>query len=321
MSGPVVWSDWLRCRLRAWLFLQPGKDFPLAEPPLPVAAQSLQERAHEHLIWALLIGMGVLALPFVALYHYAKMAIPYLWQHWADPGWLILANLGLMQLVVVLVILPGVALFGWMFLREVKLHRTHYLGLLAERYVGQQLEELRPFGYRVFHDLDMGNKARNIDHVLIGPGGIFVIESKTRSRPLHKHGKHTQGTIFYDGRKVSYDGGRPTAEPIRQLWTEAEHLQKVLRDLLRQRPAGHWHFDPTRRLPIRPLLVYTGWHIGWSENSRSRLRVVDTETLPHFIGQAHLRLTEPEYTELADLLAAHLRTQLRQELDLCRRYM
>jgi hypothetical protein len=55
------------------------------------------------------------------------------------------------------------------------------LGLEGERTVGHALEELRVYGYQVFHDIP-GNKF-NIDHVIAGPAGIFTIETKTRSKP------------------------------------------------------------------------------------------------------------------------------------------
>ncbi|HEX9145591.1 MAG TPA: nuclease-related domain-containing protein, partial [Candidatus Binatia bacterium] len=56
--------------------------------------------------------------------------------------------------------------------RDVKALR---LGRNGERDVGQKLEPLRKHGYQVFHDI-IGD-GFNIDHVLIGPAGIFTVQA------------------------------------------------------------------------------------------------------------------------------------------------
>ena len=43
------------------------------------------------------------------------------------------------------------------------------------------LEDLRAQGYAVFHDIP--GDGFNVDHALIGPAGIFAIETKTRAKP------------------------------------------------------------------------------------------------------------------------------------------
>jgi hypothetical protein len=72
-------------------------------------------------------------------------------------------------------IIPGIV-------RTRKQIRAMRLGRDGERAVGQALEQLRRYGYRVFHDILGPNW--NIDHVVIGPGGIFTVETKTLSKPL-----------------------------------------------------------------------------------------------------------------------------------------
>jgi hypothetical protein len=53
-------------------------------------------------------------------------------------------------------------------------------GAEGERKVGAILETLGP-GWHVLHDVSLGRG--NIDHVLVGPGGVFSIE--TKSNPGH----------------------------------------------------------------------------------------------------------------------------------------
>ena len=52
-------------------------------------------------------------------------------------------------------------------------------GERGERHVADVLEELRSNGYRPIHDI-VGD-GFNVDHVLVGPGGVFAIETKFRS--------------------------------------------------------------------------------------------------------------------------------------------
>jgi len=51
----------------------------------------------------------------------------------------------------------------------------------GERVIGQCLENLRESGYRILHDI-VGD-GFNIDHVLVGPTGVYTIETKTISKP------------------------------------------------------------------------------------------------------------------------------------------
>jgi len=74
------------------------------------------------------------------------------------------------------------AFVAWRFWRlRLRFHALHQ-GIEGERAVGQFLERLREDGYHVFHDLT--GDGFNIDHVLIGPAGIFTIETRTWSKPV-----------------------------------------------------------------------------------------------------------------------------------------
>jgi len=51
-------------------------------------------------------------------------------------------------------------------------------GAEGEEVVGKILEGLREEGWCVIHDVSFGRG--NIDHIVVGPGGIFTIETKSR---------------------------------------------------------------------------------------------------------------------------------------------
>jgi hypothetical protein len=62
---------------------------------------------------------------------------------------------------------------------QLQLNRIGYDGELA---TAQELNQLMRHGYYVFHDLQAENF--NIDHIVIGPAGVFAVETKSRSNDI-----------------------------------------------------------------------------------------------------------------------------------------
>jgi len=86
---------------------------------------------------------------------------------------------------------------AWLVWRAITLiNRRQKLleGLQAEEAVAQELMPLLRDGCYLFHDVDA--KLFNIDHVIVGPGGVYAVETKSRLKP--NSGK--------DSAKVRYDG-------------------------------------------------------------------------------------------------------------------
>ena len=57
--------------------------------------------------------------------------------------------------------------------------------------MGEALNQLMLVGYRVFHDFlitDKPRSIRNIDHIVIGPNGVFAVETKTRRKVKGENG-------------------------------------------------------------------------------------------------------------------------------------
>ncbi|HYM91187.1 MAG TPA: nuclease-related domain-containing protein [bacterium] len=55
-------------------------------------------------------------------------------------------------------------------------------GAAGEEHVGALLEELSDGGWRVIHDASLGRG--NVDHILIGPAGVFTVETKSHPGPV-----------------------------------------------------------------------------------------------------------------------------------------
>ena len=75
--------------------------------------------------------------------------------------------------------------------KVINLRRRIRLGFEGERHVGEALNQLMLVGYRVFHDFlitDKPRSIRNIDHIVIGPNGVFAVETKTRRKVKGENG-------------------------------------------------------------------------------------------------------------------------------------
>lgn len=56
--------------------------------------------------------------------------------------------------------------------------RAWRIGAAAEESIGAELERLIPHGWRILHSVPVGAGSSDIDHVLIGPPGVFTVNSK-----------------------------------------------------------------------------------------------------------------------------------------------
>ena len=72
-----------------------------------------------------------------------------------------------------------------------------YVGALGELEVARRLEALGP-DWRVFHAVPVGSGTSDIDHVVIGPPGVFTINTK------HHEGKD----VWVGGKRIMVSGQR-----------------------------------------------------------------------------------------------------------------
>jgi Nuclease-related domain len=79
--------------------------------------------------------------------------------------------------------------------------RAWRMGVKGERVTGWWLGRL-PEGWFTFHDVPVGERGANIDHVVIGPGGVFTIDTKNLS-----------GAIRVNPRSIVHNGSRTNFLP------------------------------------------------------------------------------------------------------------
>ena len=92
----------------------------------------------------------------------------------------------------------------------------------GEKAVGQYLENFRVNGDRVFHDIIGGEF--NLDHVIVSKHGIFIIETKTYSKP-----KGIEPIITYGKKSIKINGFNTKNKLLIQAESEAKWLKKMLK--------------------------------------------------------------------------------------------
>jgi hypothetical protein len=96
--------------------------------------------------------------------------------------------------------------------------RTWQRGAQGERHTARLLDRLTRDGFVIFHDLAVpGNTSANVDHLAIGPSGVFVIDSKQWTGSVHQG---VDGLVWHNHYRLDR-----TLETVR--W-EAEAIGRLL---------------------------------------------------------------------------------------------
>ncbi len=168
------------------------------------------------------------------------------------------------------------------YLRLMPQARALKRGERGERLVAEQLEELRATGYRCFHDLV--RDGFNVDHVVVGPAGVFVVETKFRSG---------SGLIEFRNGQGIFIGGRPEE---RDSLKQARGNALAVNHLIQQ--------DTGMNVFVKPVVVFVGdWKVknAWRD---THVRVITAND----VGGYFQRQDQPELTRREiELICSHLK--------------
>jgi hypothetical protein len=248
---------------------------PLKAKPLRNPGQSLDEQL-QRLFDEQLLSVYWIAAMFVIMAVLEWLAV---WQRWPrlPVPWTITA-------------VGAVLYFAWFFRRFRKRARDLRLGRDGERAVGQYLEGLREAAARVFHDVPA--EAFNLDHVVISRRGIFIVETKTCSKP------HPRATVSVRGDQILLAGRVMTRNPVEQVRAQVAWLAHLL-----EQSTG-------KSLPIRGTVVFPGWFIEPSSDAkRLGVWVLEPKALPAFIENEPVRLTDADVALAAFHLSRYVRAR------------
>ncbi|MGY3884629.1 nuclease-related domain-containing protein [Aeromonas aquatica] len=151
------------------------------------------------------------------------------------------------------------------------------LGYACELAVGQELEYLvRPkdHPYRVYHDIPFNGF--NIDHLIISPNGVFVVETKGRSKPINDGTK--QFKVRVENNALHFPNH-----------VETEPLEQVRRNVTSVR---NWLNSATGTdVPVGGILVLPGWYIELCQKATAPY-VVSAAALPKVLPQLRVGMLE-----------------------------
>jgi hypothetical protein len=160
---------------------------------------------------------------------------------------------------------------AWRRLMEIRNFRR---GLLGEQAVAEQLQSLAASGYRIFHDILKDGKG-NIDHAVVGPAGVFAIETKYRTKQPGKAGERDCDATF-DGSKIQFPSGYDAKAP-EQARQNARWLATML-----SKATG-------TPVTVQPIVALPGWWVTLKANSE--VKVLSGKQLAGFIGKEPARLS------------------------------
>ncbi|MCK8676409.1 nuclease-related domain-containing protein [Streptomyces lichenis] len=122
-------------------------------------------------------------------------------------------------------------------------------GLVGEKRVGAELNRLTRHGWRVLHSVPLPREV-DIDHLLIGPGGVFTVNTK----------RHPGRKVWVGDDMTKVDHGKPHPYGIKSR-AEARRAQRVL-----ERHSG-------LSVPVQPVLVFVDITALRLEATRLAIRV------------------------------------------------
>jgi hypothetical protein len=129
----------------------------------------------------------------------------------------------------------------------------HDRGAAGEEEVGGLLDGLTPRGWQAIHDVSLGRG--NVDHIAIGPGGIFTVETKSHPGPVQV--------------------GRVHGAVLGQAQAQRRAIERVT------------------ETHVEPLLVYSRAWVDRPLTRRKGVRVVPARMLLGYLDRQPQRL-EPE---------------------------
>jgi hypothetical protein len=170
--------------------------------------------------------------------------------------------------------------------------RNLRLGLRGEQAVAEALNEAGDCGYRSFHDVEPREGGWNIDHVVVGTRGVFLIETKARNRRTSR-GDQPRHVVTYDGRCLSF----PSGDDMKAV-PQVERNARWLTDFLAKKTA-----EPVN---VEGIIVVPGWYTESKGNYP--VKVMNANYLVKFLRKQPERIDVKQVQRIAGVLDDLCRT-------------
>lgn len=158
----------------------------------------------------------------------------------------------------------------------------------GERAVAECLDLLKKEGHNVFHDVVGADF--NIDHVVVGPKGVFTVGTKTLNKRVSHNTK-----LYFDGESVRVGDAELPDNPVVQARAQAEWFRKTL-------------FDSTSKIfAVKPVVVFPGWFVERTAKTGSDAWVLEPKALQAFLRNEPDRMAPEDVS----LVSFHLKRYIR----------
>jgi hypothetical protein len=221
-------------------------------------AERLMESAGDRMIIAVLIGP-------LALVGWAAQAID---KH--------LLRFGPAEFVLLVIVVAVACWAAWSAGRKLRERRNYLDGIAAERATAQALVPLQSKGCVVYHDLPADGF--NLDHVVVGPAAVFMVETKSRRKPATR-GKES-ATVRIDGEALDFPDWRDT-----RMLDQTRKQTRWLSELL-YRKTGE-------RVPVEAVLALPGWYVTCSVPSPD-VHVINPKMCNFMAASKGVPIPEPQ---------------------------
>jgi len=246
---------------------------PLSDKLLRSPGQSLMEQVDEV---SEEVNTGIVMLFFMPLSLSATFFSQLYWGMIRFSYSILLLNLSLLLLLM--------ALVAKRLSRHLVKRNQLRVGLDAEMAVGQELNHLMREGCHVYHDFYADGF--NIDHIVVGPAGVFAVETKGRAK---KGQGKASARVIYEGDRLHFPEW-VTDQPLLQSKRQAQWLARWLSSAVGECVA------------VRPVVALPGWFVELKQ--RSDVLVIN--------GKRPNYLARPQGSGLSECMIQRISHQLDQ---------
>lgn len=177
--------------------------------------------------------------------------------------------------LLVLVLIVG-AWATWSASKVLRARRKYLEGRAAERATAQALASLMSKGCAVYHDIPADKF--NLDHVVVGPGAVFMIETKSRRKPAAP-GK-ASAAVKFNGEALEFPSWRET-KILEQACAQTRWL------------SDHLYRKTGERVPVEPVLALPGWYVTCSVPSPN-VHVINPKMCNFMVDGKGKQIPEPQ---------------------------
>ncbi|NOR56845.1 MAG: NERD domain-containing protein [Sulfurovum sp.] len=251
-----------------------NKKSPLKNKPLRHAGQSLDEEIEKRISDKISMGAFIVGMVMVI--------IMLEWQKWylqSPPNPILITLIGT----------PVILYFIYIIFKEKKKIVSLKQGRDGEKAVGQYLESFREDGMKIHHDI-IGD-GFNIDHILISTKGIYLIETKTYSKPIK--GKTE---IEFDGLDFYYNGVKYSDNIQIQVSAGSTWLKNIIEELT------------VKKVDVKPVVVFPGWFVKMTGKHNSNIWALNPKNLKSFINSQKEIISKEDVQLISNHIARYIRS-------------